>query len=68
MKTEIENIIKSTLVIQNKTSVKYAVSKILNILSPKPNRDVLIAAAKGIYPNGDLKQQERLIDKYLTTL
>jgi len=39
--------------------------KKLNIDDVSKQRELLIAAAKGMYPHGDQKQLTKLIDKYL---
>jgi len=40
-------------------------SEICDLFSVVGQRELLIAAAKGIYPNGDQKQLTKLIDRYL---
>lgn len=73
MKNKIEKAIRETLVIQNKQSVHIAVDKIYSLCENNDGnqssiRDILIAASKGIYPQGDERKQIKLIDKYLDGL
>ena len=51
-----------------KESVTDWIVKNLNLPVVSNQRELLIAAAKGIYPHGDQKKLADLIDKYLSNL
>lgn len=48
--------------------MKDKIEKAIDKLSDNEHRGILIAAAKGIYPQGDEKKLKKLIDKYLSEI
>lgn len=68
MKNKVLELLDSEVIPINDKDNELTAQRICDLFSVSNQRELLIDAAKKIYPTGDLKQQIKLIDKYLSNL